>query len=167
MRWANWFFRLDERGYRFDRKTVYRLVQPLPIERVSGLLIRAVCEVLQVPVAELISLELPRLRKIDAKSDRRLSALMEKSSRGELSEKEREEFEELGAFAERLSVENARLLAAYRKLNVNVDLAKLPREKIEVSARTAKQDKSDKSQGGKFVRKIALDPNEDGPSRSF
>ena len=152
--------RLGKRGYTFDRKTVYRLTQPLPIERISGRLVRALCEVFQLTVEDLISLEPPRLRKIDAKSDKRLSALMEKNSRGELSEKEREEFEDLGAFAERLSLENARLLAAYRKFNVKVDLDKLRREKIEVSVETAKPD----NQREKFARRTGLDPNGKGPA---
>ena len=152
--------RLGKRGYTFDRKTVYRLTLPLPIERISGRLVRALCEVFQLAVEDLISLEPPRLRKIDAKSDKRLSALMEKNSRGELSEKESEEFEDLGAFAERLSFENARLLAAYRKFNVKVDLEKLRREKIEVSVETGKPDSPGRE---KFARKTGLDPNGEDP----
>jgi Cro/C1-type HTH DNA-binding domain len=96
---SNLIDRLDKRGYTFDRKTVYRLTQPLPIERIGGRLVRALCEVFQLAVEDLISLEPPRLRKIDAKSDKRLSELMEKNSRGELSEREREEFQVLGAAA--------------------------------------------------------------------
>jgi hypothetical protein len=155
--------RLDKRGYTFDRKTVYRLTQPLPIERISGRLVRALCEVFQLTVEDLISLEPPRLRKIDAKSDKRLSELMEKNSRGELSEKEREDFQELGAAAERISLENARLLAAYRKLNVKVDLDKLRREKIEVPVESGERDNSGRE---KFAGEIALDPNGEGQALS-
>ena len=53
----------------------------------------------------------PELRRIDEKMQNRLSFLMDKSNEGQLTDDEARELAQLGDHAEKLSFENARILA--------------------------------------------------------
>jgi hypothetical protein len=141
--------RLAARGYNFDRKTIYRLTNPFPMQRIDARLLRALSEALELRLDQLISLQIPKLRKLDSKADKRLSLLMGKNSRGELTPDEKAEFQTLGAIAEKLSLENARILAAYRKLNLNPNLDELPRERVAVRFRSHLADEHHASDGRK------------------
>jgi len=54
----------------------------------------------------------PELHRIDEKTQERLFFLMGKNNEGKLSDREARELAELGDYAEKLSLENARILAA-------------------------------------------------------
>jgi hypothetical protein len=84
---------------------------------VSTAVLRAVCEELRVGIGDVLVWERPqpKLHRIDPEIQDRLSLLMTKNNEDELTGEERKELETLGAEAERLSLENARILAAAAK----------------------------------------------------
>jgi hypothetical protein len=124
--------RLRERGHKFNRKTIYRLTYPIPIKRVDAIILRAVGEELQLPLERLITFDIPKLQKLDPIADKRLASLMAKNTGGDLTEEEKEELQELGEIAEKLSLQNARIFAAYRKINPDSSANQLPREEVAV-----------------------------------
>jgi hypothetical protein len=124
--------RLRERGHNFNRKTIYRLTYPIPMQRVDAIILRAIGEELQLPVERLITFDIPKLQKLDPIADKRLSSLMAKNDRGDLTEDEKQELQELGEIAEKLSLQNARIFAAYRKINPGSSLTQLPKQEVAV-----------------------------------
>jgi len=111
---ADLYKRLSAKGAFFDRKTLYRLASSKPVLSVNTAVLKAVCEELRVGIGDVLVWELPqpKLHRIDQEMQDRLSLLMTKNNEGELTSRERKELEILGAEAERLSLENARILAA-------------------------------------------------------
>lgn len=63
---------------------------------------------------------------------------MAKNDRGDLTEEEKQELQELGEIAETLSLQNARIFAAYRKLNPDSSVNQLPRQEVAVRFRKHK-----------------------------
>jgi hypothetical protein len=109
---AELYRRLEARGQRFDRKSVYRLAGSGPLHTLNMPLVGAVCEELGVALQQLISLgQPPKLTRIDSATQDRLDELMSRNTEGSLSAKERRELEVLVDKVERLSLENARLLS--------------------------------------------------------
>jgi hypothetical protein len=123
---------LDARGYRFDRKTIYRVKDLKPLRHINARLVSAICEIFELPLDQVIALQPPKLRRLDDAADRRLTELMDKNTEGELSAAEKEGLEQLGSLAQALSIQNARTLVAYRKANRNADLKQLARQKVTV-----------------------------------
>ena len=126
--------RLESRGYRFDRKTVYRLKNLKPLHQINAKLVSALCEIFDLPLDQVIALQPPKLRRLDDAADKRLTELMDRNTEGELSESEKEELEQLGSLAQALSIQNARTLVAYRKANRTADLNQLLKQKVTVAA---------------------------------
>jgi hypothetical protein len=125
---------LESRGYRFDRKTVYRVKDLKPLHQINAKLVSALCEIFDLPLDQVIALQPPKLRRLDDVADKRLTELMDKNTEGELTEAEKEELEQLGSLAQALSIQNARTLVAYRKANGTVDLNQLLKQKVAVAA---------------------------------
>ena len=107
--------RLLARGLKFDKKTLYRLASHEPLQTISAAVVGAVCEEFAIGLGELLVWERPspKLHKIDAKTQARLDGLMEKNNEGKITAAERRELATLGETVERLSLENARLLARH------------------------------------------------------
>jgi len=105
--------RLSEKGVPFDRKTVYRLAGFKPMQTINAPILGAVCQELNVGVGDVIAWEpsKPELHRIDEKTQERLSFLMGRNNEGQLTDREARELAELGDYAEKLSLENARILA--------------------------------------------------------
>jgi DNA-binding Xre family transcriptional regulator len=105
--------RLAEKGIPFDRKTVYRLAGLKPMQTINASVLGAICEELNVGVGDVIGWKpsKPELHRIDERTQERLSYLMGRNNEGQLTEVEAAELAELGAHAEKLSLENARILA--------------------------------------------------------
>lgn len=114
---AELYKRLESGGQHFDRKSVYRLASDAPLQTLNMPLVGAVCEELQVELQHLISLAppFPKMARMEAVTQDRLDELMGRNTEGKLTVKERRELERLLAEAERLSLENARLLAGHGK----------------------------------------------------
>lgn len=128
--------RLRAKGISFDRKTLYRLASAAPLLSISTPVLKAVCEELQIGIGDVLGWEppQPRLHRIDDATQERLSTLMAKSNENELSDSERAELERLGSEAERLSLENARILAAATKPKRGVTHCSTP-PKLKVTPR--------------------------------
>lgn len=105
--------RLQSKGLKFDKKTLYRLASPEPMQTINIPVVGALCRELNVSLGDLITLTPPKpqLHRIDEKTQRRLDELMTRNTEGKLSAAERRELAELGAHVESLSLANARLLA--------------------------------------------------------
>ena len=109
--------RLESGGQHFDRKSVYRLASDAPLQTLNMPLVGAVCEELQVDLQHLISLAPPppKMARMDAVTQDRLDELMGRNTEGKLTLKEHRELERLVEEAERLSLDNARLLAGHSR----------------------------------------------------
>lgn len=112
--------RLLERGFRFDKKTLYRLISSAPLHRIDTPVMGAICKEFKVGLNDLLVWEpvKPKLHRIDAGTQERLDFLMEKNNEGTLNAAERRELLKLGEMVERLSLENARLVASQAKVKV-------------------------------------------------
>lgn len=107
--------RLIARGWKFDKKTLYRLASHEPMQTINAPVVGAVCEEFKIGLEDLLVWErpAPKLHKIDARTQARLDCLMRKNNEGTLNAAERKELGALGETVERLSLENARMLAAH------------------------------------------------------
>jgi DNA-binding Xre family transcriptional regulator len=105
--------RLRQKGVPFDRKTVYRLAGFKPMQTINASILGAVCAELEIGIGDLIAWEpsKPELHRIDEKTQKRLTVLMGRSNEGQLTDREARDLAELGDYAEKLSLENARILA--------------------------------------------------------
>lgn len=107
--------RLLARGLKFDKKTLYRLASHEPLQTINAPVVGAVCEEFKIGLGDLLVWErpAPKLHKIDGKTQVRLEFLMAKNNEGTITTAERKELGTLGETMERLSLENARLLARH------------------------------------------------------
>ena len=108
---------LAAKGYRFDLKTLYRLVSDKPLMSISAPVVRAICETLEIDLGNLIVWKPigPKLHRIDKKTQKRLDYLMARSNEGELTDSERSELEKLAGDLEMLSIKNAKLLGGHAR----------------------------------------------------
>lgn len=108
---------LERRGTPVGKNTLYRLVKTEPIDRIDLQILGALRDALEVTLDELLVFESPSdgLKQISPAKQRRLHALMAKNTEGALNKEERAEFLKLGKEAEKLTLANARQLAAQRK----------------------------------------------------
>jgi hypothetical protein len=114
--------RIDEMGVSLDKKTVYRLTKTEPLRTLNLPAVAAVSHALELAdPSELIEWTAaagpPRLQRIDEATQRRLDELMDRNTEGRLTAAERREFAALGELVEKLSLENASLLARQTRLN--------------------------------------------------
>jgi len=109
--------RLTARGFRFDKKTLYRLASPEPMHRIDAPVVGAICDEFDVNLGDLLVWKpvKPKLHRIDASVQARLDVLMEKNNHDTLTAREKKELEELGKTVEHLSLENARMLVRNSK----------------------------------------------------
>lgn len=107
--------RLLRRGFKFDKKTLYRLASHEPLQTINAPVVGAVCEEFKIGIDDLLTWERPKqkLHRIDAKTQSRLDELMTKNTEGTLTAAEKKELASLGETVERLSLENAKMLAAH------------------------------------------------------
>jgi DNA-binding Xre family transcriptional regulator len=106
--------RLGEAGFAVNIKSLYRLASEEPLQKIDLRIAAAICRVCGVELGDLISLEKPRaqLGRLDARTQARLEALMEKNNDGKLTPAEQRQFARLAEKAHRISLENARVLLA-------------------------------------------------------
>jgi hypothetical protein len=109
--------RMREQGLRINLKSLYRLRNDRqPLERLDLRVAGAICQVLDLPLSELIVFEAPRrkLRRLVSAKQKRLDALMAKSNDGRLTNVEAQELRTLVREAEEVMLDNARQLAEQR-----------------------------------------------------
>lgn len=111
--------RMEEQGFRFDKKTIYRLASDAPVRNLNLPVMAAIGRVLKLrDPGKLIDWSVasgqpPRLQRVEAATQGRLDELMGKNTEGALDAAERRELDKLGRLVEKLSLENARLLASH------------------------------------------------------
>jgi hypothetical protein len=107
--------RLAARGFKFDKKTLYRLASHEPIQTISAPLVGAVCAEFKIGLDDLLVWQpvTPKLHRIDEKMQARLDLLMSKNNEGTITAAERKELASLGEVVERLSLENAKMLSRH------------------------------------------------------
>lgn len=105
--------RLLRRGFKFDRKTLYRLATREPLQTINAPVVGALCAEFKIGLDDLLTWEKPRpkLHRIAAETQARLDELMAKNNEGTLTAREKKDLAGLGETVERLSLENARMLA--------------------------------------------------------
>jgi hypothetical protein len=121
--------KLESAGVSVNVKSLYRLVEEAPLQKIDLRIAAAVCNAFGIALGDLISLEKPkaRLGRLDAKTQARLDVLMSKNNEGQLTTAERKEFAALAERAHRMSIENARtLLAESRRAGKRVAAPKKP-----------------------------------------
>ena len=108
---------LGKVGVPVNIKSLYRLAEDAPLQKIDLRIAAAICKVCAVPFAELISFEKPQaqLHRLSAKAQARLDTLMARNNEGRLTAAEREEFLVLAEQAHQFSLANARLLLAGRR----------------------------------------------------
>ena len=109
--------RIEAKGVHFDKKTIYRLAQGEVLRTLNVSAVAAIGRALKLRDPGKLLLwtvaasSKPRLQRIDAETQARLDELMAKNTEGVLKPAERRELEQLGRRVEKLSLENANLLA--------------------------------------------------------
>ena len=109
--------RLQEKGVSVNLKSSYRLAVSQPLQKFDARIVKPICLVLGVDLSELISLEKPELSllRLDPLTQARITNLLDKSSVGTITKRERAESERLVDKAEKISLHNARALVEYRR----------------------------------------------------
>jgi hypothetical protein len=110
--------RLRQQGLRINLKSLYRLSNDRqPLQRLDLRVAGAICQVLEMPLSELIVFEKPhgKLRRLAATKQKRLDILMAKNNDGALTTAEQQELRALVREAEEITLDNARTLAGQRR----------------------------------------------------
>jgi hypothetical protein len=109
--------KLAAAGVPVNVKSLYRLVEDAPLQKIDLRIAAAICQLLRIALGDLITFEKPktRLRQLAPKTQARLDTLMSKNNEGQLTATERKEFVILADQAHRMSLENARTLLAERQ----------------------------------------------------
>jgi hypothetical protein len=104
--------KLEAAGASVNVKSLYRLAEDAPLQKIDLRIAAAVCEEFGIALGDLISFEKPKaqLARLDARTQARLDALMSKNNEGQLTTAQRKEFVLLAEQAHRMSIENARTL---------------------------------------------------------
>jgi DNA-binding Xre family transcriptional regulator len=109
---------LQKRGFEVNKKSLYRLAAPQPIQKLDTAIIRAICEALEVRLQDLIQFQKPKfeLKRLEPRSQQELDRLMDKNNEGELTQKEKARFKALLDEVQRISLYNARALLNQKRL---------------------------------------------------
>jgi DNA-binding Xre family transcriptional regulator len=88
---------LRKRGFEVNKKSLYRLAAPEPIQKLDTAIIRAICEALEVRLQDLIQFQKPKfeLKRLEPRSQQELDRLMDKNNQGELTKTEQARFKAL------------------------------------------------------------------------
>jgi DNA-binding Xre family transcriptional regulator len=110
---------LRKRGFEVNKKSLYRLTNPEPVQKLDTAIVRAVCEALNVRLQDLIQFQKPRfdLKRLDPKLQKELDRLMDKNNEGDLTKDERARFEGLLDEVQEISVYNAKALLNQNRLS--------------------------------------------------
>jgi len=103
---------------RVNLKSLYRLSNDQqPLQRLDLRVAGAICQMLALPLSELIVFETPRrkLRRLTAGKQKRLDTLMAQNNEGKLTDAEKQELRALVREVEAITLDNARQLAEQRE----------------------------------------------------
>jgi DNA-binding Xre family transcriptional regulator len=109
---------LQKRGFEVNKKSLYRLAAPEPIQKLDTAIIRAICEALEVRLQDLIQFQKPKfeLKRLEPRSQQELDRLMDKNNQGKLTKTEQARFKALLDEVQRISLFNAKALLNQKRL---------------------------------------------------
>jgi hypothetical protein len=110
--------RIERAGLHVNLKSLYRLTrEAAPLERLDLRVAGVICQVCGVTLSELIAFadEKKKIARLSVAKQRRLDELMDQNNDGRLTAAERSELRQLVEEAQRITVDNARILAAARR----------------------------------------------------
>ena len=109
---------LQKRGFEVNKKSLYRLAAPEPIQKLDTAIIRAICEALEVRLQDLIQFQKPKfeLKRLETRSQQELDRLMDKNNQGKLTKTEQARFKALLDEVQRISLFNAKALLNQKRL---------------------------------------------------
>ena len=109
---------LQKRGFEVNKKSLYRLAAPQPIQKLDTAIIRAICEALEVRLQDLIQFQKPKfeLKRLEPRSQQELDRLMDKNNQGKLTKTEQARFKALLDEVQRISLFNAKALLNQKRL---------------------------------------------------
>ena len=109
---------LQKRGFEVNKKSLYRLAAPQPIQKLDTAIIRAICEALEVRLQDLIQFQKPKfeLKRLEPRSQQELDRLMDKNNQGKLTKTEQARFKALLDEVHRISLYNAKALLNQKRL---------------------------------------------------
>src|SRR5947209_6949856 len=101
--------RMRQQGLRINLKSLYRLSQEQPLQRLDLRVAGAICQICALPLSELIVFERPgrKLRRLAAGKQKRLDRLMAKNNEGQLTDAEGQELRALVREAEEITLDEA------------------------------------------------------------
>jgi DNA-binding Xre family transcriptional regulator len=109
---------LRKAGFEVNKKSLYRLTTPGPVQKLDTAIVKAICEALNVGLADLIQFQKPKfeLQRLDRRSEKELDKLMDKNNEGELTEKERAKFRALLDEVQKITLYNSKMLLDQKRL---------------------------------------------------
>ncbi|MFZ0504693.1 MAG: hypothetical protein WAM44_13335, partial [Chthoniobacterales bacterium] len=109
---------LQKRGFAVNRKSLYRLATPQPVQKIDTTIVRGVCEALDVRLQDLIQFQKPKfeLKRLDPRSQRELDRLMDKNNQGGLTKTEQTLFKARLEEVQKVFLYNSRMLAQQKRL---------------------------------------------------
>jgi DNA-binding Xre family transcriptional regulator len=118
---------LEKRGFKVNKKSLYRLTASEPVQKLDTTIARAVCDALDVGLQDLIQFQKPKfeLKRLDPKAQQQLDRLMDKNNQGELTKNEQARFKALLDEVQKVSLYNAKALAGQKRLS-----GPIPREVV-------------------------------------
>lgn len=104
-------------GFNVNVKTLYRLRREEPVENLNMTAATGICQVLHLGLDDLVQTRAVQtaLQQMSENKQRRLDELMDRNTEGQLTRRERKEFEKLVEEAEAITLANARLLAQEKR----------------------------------------------------
>lgn len=110
--------KLRERGLEVNIKSLYRLATSRPIRKIDTIIVRAICQALDVSLEDLIQFERPKfhMQHLDRALEKELNKLMDKNNEGQLTQQERARFYTLLQQVQKINLHNSRVLVDQKKL---------------------------------------------------
>jgi DNA-binding Xre family transcriptional regulator len=104
---------LQVRGVPVNRKSLYRLASSQPVQKLDMVIVRGICEALQVQLGELIQFHKPKIEllHLDPRLQEELSKLIERDNAGKLTEEEDARFNALLGVVRKITLKNAKMLS--------------------------------------------------------
>lgn len=110
--------KLEEKGFSFNIKTLYRLAGQRPLRRLDLSVIYGLVRTLDLQgLDQLITLEKPKavFKRLPEDKQRLLDELLDKNNAGTLSRVERKKLVELVSLSQKISLYNAKILTFEKK----------------------------------------------------
>jgi len=107
---------LRKQGFEVNKKSLYRLANSQPVQKLDTAIVRAVCQALDVRLQDLIQFQKPKfeLKRLEPKVQQELDRLMDRNNDGELNRSEKARFKALLGEVQTINLFNSRALRTHR-----------------------------------------------------